>query len=51
MIPKTSKIGLVTPPAREEEAVKRLGRIGYSVSGCGQSADAARVYLMYCVRV
>ena len=29
MIPKTAKIGLVTPPEREWEAFKRLGRIGY----------------------
>jgi len=36
MILKASKIGLVTPTSREEEALKRLGRIGYSVRGCGQ---------------
>ena len=30
MVSQNDRIGLVTPPGREEEALERLGRIGYT---------------------
>ena len=51
MVSQNDRIGLVTPPGREEEALERLGRIGYTNVSAPTSHLIQSTVQSICVRL